>query len=147
LNKDILRLSEAAGLKEFANPSPKRASLVQIDSHKRQGLYSCVFALSSEFQMISKSSAENAIDNQLQDCSVNLLPRQIKYRLASVENFNLSCKYKPVNETVEMIQFLNSFRERKVEMPIHPKLNGDLLEHYWTNMEKRGKCSFRMLFT
>jgi hypothetical protein len=89
--------------------------------------------------------AENVIDNQLQDCSVSLLPRQIKYRLASVENFNLSCKYKPVNETVEMIQFLNSFRENNVEKPTQPKLNGELLEQYWIQMEKRGKVPLGMI--
>lgn len=75
---------------------------------------------------------QNALDNQLQNYSLTLLPRTIKYRLASVEQFDLlSCKYKPINESIEMIKILNSALESKVEKPNIPKLNGEILEHYW----------------
>lgn len=78
------------------------------------------------------NDGQNGLDNQLQNFSLTLLPRTIKYRLASVEQFDLlSCKYKPINESIEMIKLLNSALESKLEKPNLPKLNVDILEQYW----------------
>lgn len=95
-----------------------------------------------------KNLEENSkfIDTQLQNYSLNLLPRQIKYRLSSIEAHDLSCKYKPLNETVEMIQFRNSFREFEVEKPVSPQFNGELIEQFWRHSEKRGNTPLCMIF-